>query len=55
MPISMGSASDLEYHLLLARDLSYLDSRRYRNLSQRTKEIKRMLSTFITKLRHSKT
>lgn len=25
MQISMGSASELEYHLLLARDLRYLD------------------------------
>jgi len=55
MLISMGSASELEYHLLLARDLGYLDSQRYRNLSQRTQETKRMLSTFITKLRQSKT
>jgi len=55
MLISMGSASELEYYLLLARDLDYLDSQRYRNLSQRTQETKRMLSTFITKLRQSKT
>ena len=54
MLISMGSASELEYHLLLARDFGYLDSQRYRNLSQRTKETKRMLSTFLTKLRRSK-
>ena len=55
MLISMGSASELEYHLLLARDLGYLHSQRYRNLSQSTHETKRMLSTFITKLRQSKT
>ncbi len=54
MLISMGSASELEYHLLLARDLGYLDPQRYRDLSQRTQEIKRMLSTFITKLRYTK-
>ena len=54
MLISMGSASELEYHLLLARDLGYLDSRRHRELSQKTQEVKRMLSTFITRLRHTK-
>ena len=54
MLISMGSASELEYHLLLARDLGYLDIRRYQDLSQRTQEVKRMLSTFITRLRHTK-
>ena len=54
MLISMGSASELEYHLLLARDLGYLDSRQYRDLSRRTEEVKRMLSTFIIKVRQSK-
>ena len=54
MLISMGSASELEYHLLLARDLGYLDTRWYQDLSQRTQEVKRMLSTFITRLRHTK-
>jgi four helix bundle protein len=29
MLISMGSATELEYHLLLARDLGYLDSQQY--------------------------
>ena len=54
MLISMGSASELEYHLLLARYLNYLDSQQHKDLSQRTQQVKRMLSTFITKLRHPK-
>ncbi len=54
MLISMGSASELEYHLLLAHDLTFLDDRDYERLSERGREVKRMLSTFITKLRHSK-
>ena len=54
MPISMSSASELEYDLLLARNLGNLGSQRYRDLFQRTQEIKRTLSTFITKLRHTK-
>ena len=54
MLIAMGSASELEYHLLLARDLGYLCAQDYQKLSQQTQEIKRMLSTFITRLRHSK-
>jgi len=52
MLISTGSASELDYHLLLARDLGYLDFRQYRELLRKTQEVKRMLSTFITKLRH---
>jgi four helix bundle protein len=53
MLIAVGSASELEYHLLLARDLGYLDTRQYQELSQQTREVKRMLSTFITRLRHT--
>jgi four helix bundle protein len=53
MSISMGSASELEYHLLLARDLGYLGDRDHRRLSQGTEEVKRMLSTLITRLRHT--
>ena len=55
MLISMGSASELDYHLLLARDLGYLDARKHRRLSHQTREVKRMLSTFITRLRHNTT
>jgi four helix bundle protein len=54
MLIAMGSASELEYHLLLANDLDFLNAQDYQELSQRTQEVKRMLSTFIIRLRHSK-
>ena len=53
--ISMGSASELEYHLLLAHDLNYLDHQHHRDLSQATQQVKRMLSTFVTRLRHTPT
>ncbi|MEM7131606.1 MAG: four helix bundle protein [Chloroflexota bacterium] len=51
MQISMGSASELEYQLLLAQDLGYLPSGDYQNLMDRTTEVKRMLSSFIKRLR----
>jgi four helix bundle protein len=51
MVIAMGSASELDYHLLLARDLGYLRTQDYQELSQATGEVKRMLSTLITKVR----
>jgi four helix bundle protein len=54
MLISMGSANELEYQLLLARDLGYVSAPHYQELSQEAGEVKRMLSTFITKLRHTK-
>jgi four helix bundle protein len=51
LEIAMGSASELEYHLLLARDLSMLESRKYDELNEQTCEIKRMLAVFIQKLK----
>ena len=51
MVIAMGSASELEYHLLLAHDLGYLAPDKYHNLEHATQKVKRMLSTFVTKLR----
>jgi four helix bundle protein len=51
LEIAMGSASELEYHLLLARDLGYLQIAVYDCLNQSTCEVKRMLASFIMKLR----
>ena len=51
MQISMGSASELEYHLLLAHDLKYLDEQTYQQLNSMTVEVKRMLAPFIKRLR----
>ncbi len=51
MQISMGSASELEYHLLLSHDLSYIDAQTYQALNTQTVEVKRMLAPFIKRLR----
>ena len=48
--IARGSASELEYHLLLARDLCLLQPAEHENLNQQTIEIKRMLTALIQKL-----
>jgi four helix bundle protein len=48
--IAMGSASELEYHLLLARDLNLVNTADYTALAQQTSEIKRMLTGFQQKL-----
>ena len=48
--ISMGSASELEYHLLLAHDLGLCADQEYELLATETVEIKRMLASFIQKL-----
>jgi four helix bundle protein len=49
--MSQGSASELEYELLLARDLKLLAERTYSELSDRVVEIKRMTTALIRKLR----
>lgn len=52
MQISMGSASELECHLLLANDLGYRDTASYQLLHGRVVELKRMMAPFINKLRN---
>jgi len=49
--IAMGSASELEYHLLLARDLTLLDEADYSVLAGQTTEVKRMLAGLIRTLK----
>jgi four helix bundle protein len=51
LQIAFGSASELEYHLLLARDLELLSVPKYQLLASDVIEIKRMLSAFIRKLK----
>lgn len=48
--ISMGSASELEYHLLLARDLNLIKPKDHEELAQRAIELKRMLAGLLQKL-----
>ncbi len=49
--IAMGAASELEYYLLLARDLKLINPEAYAGQTQRTIELKRMLTTLIQKLK----
>jgi four helix bundle protein len=48
--ISMGSASELEYQLLLARDLGYLPNDLYSTMHAQVCEVKRMLTGLIRKI-----
>jgi four helix bundle protein len=50
LSIAAGSASEVEYQILLSRDLGYVDEDAYQTLSQQVNEIKRMLSVFLQKL-----
>lgn len=51
LQIALGSASELEYHLLLAHDLQLMGGSDYDKLSGEVTQVKRMLTSFILKLR----
>jgi four helix bundle protein len=48
--IAMGSSSELEYQVLLAKDLRYLSNDVYEDLSNKVVEVKKMLTSLIKKL-----
>ena len=48
--IGAGSASELEYRILLSRDLGYVNDDAYRTLNKQVIEVKRMPSVFLEKL-----
>ena len=49
--IALGSATELEYHLLLARDLSLVDPSQHDKLAGELRLVQRMLASLIRKLR----
>ncbi len=50
MSIAAGSASEMEYQLLLACDLNYIQDETYGELIQQVNEVKKMLNSYIKKL-----
>ena len=48
--IAMGSASELEYHVVLARDLALLTAADADGLARQITEIKKMLTSFTQRL-----
>lgn len=53
LQISMGSASELEYYLRLALDLGFINGEGFTSLERDLVEVKRMLNSFLQKLRMS--
>ena len=51
LQIAMGSASEVEYHLLLAYDLEIMRKCDYEQLNREVIEVKKMLSSLIKKTR----
>jgi len=54
LEIAFGSTSEVEYLLLLSKDLSLLDTSTYERINDEVIEIKRMLATFIKTIRKPK-
>jgi len=48
--MAFGSASELEYHLLLAHDLRLLSDVTHDSLSRQVSEVKQMLASLISKV-----
>ncbi len=51
LQIAQGSASELEYHLLLAHELKFLNSKNYEVLGSQVEEVRRMLTALMKKLK----
>jgi four helix bundle protein len=50
LQISTGSASEFEYHLLLARDLNFLAEEPFVRLTSQVQEVKKMLAGLIRRV-----
>jgi len=51
--IAIGSAFEVDYQLLLAKDLSYIDAKKYLSISEKTDALKRQLAALLQKVRNS--
>src|SRR5690242_3679564 len=54
LQIARGSAAELEYHALLARDLHFIREQEFRNLSHSADELQRMLTALMRKFQAAK-
>ena|SRR5437763_4867148 len=50
LQIARGSSSEVEYHLLLARDLKFLPNSAYENLDEKLREVQRMLTSLVSSI-----
>lgn len=51
LQIAFGSACEVDYHLVLSRDLGYLTPEQYSAINDDLLSVKKMLAAFITKIR----
>jgi len=50
LQIARGSASETEYHLLLARDLRFLSESEYESMVRKIVEVQRMLTSLVQRV-----
>ena len=48
--LAMGSASELDYHLLICRDLEFLKVEDFQRSTKRLTEVRKMLFSFLTSI-----
>lgn len=53
LQIATGSIFELDYHILLAHDLKYLDSVSYKELDDEIQSLKRQLTVLLRKVREA--
>lgn len=51
LQIALGSATELDYHLLLARDLGYIDQTALTSLSPNLDRVRKILNAFLKRLK----
>ena len=53
LQIARGSASEVEHHLLLARDLKFLQAATHQNIEKRLQEVQRMLTSLVSSIQET--
>lgn len=53
LQIARGSASEIEHHLLLARDLKFLQAVVHQDLEKRLQEVQRMLTSLVSSIQET--
>jgi four helix bundle protein len=53
LQIARGSASEVEHHLLLARDLKFLQAATHQDIDKRLQEVQRMLTSLVSSIQET--
>ena len=53
LQIARGSASEIEHHLLLARDLKFLAATTHQEIEKRLQEVQRMLTSLVSSIQET--